>query len=116
MHIVEIDVSRKGVPRDQIINARLIIACSQEMTSQEALKRFRRATSQWLANTQDGKAAWAESVHDFNYGDFSMGDVEKDDDFIQFMMANGLLGAHVEQIVTEDCGETWDSVIKPEGL
>jgi hypothetical protein len=113
MNSVQIDVSRNWA--EDRIPAILVIESAEAIVPKDALARFRRAVSQWLANTGKGKEAWEDSVHDFNYGDFRMHDVAKDADFIRFLRANGLESARVERYAASDCGEHWDHSISPEG-
>lgn len=41
------------------------------MTDAEALKRLRGAVTDWVAQSEEGAAAWKESSQDFNIGDLA---------------------------------------------
>jgi hypothetical protein len=113
MYTYSIDISRKSNPIDSI-PAILVISSTKELEVKDALGRFRRSVSQWLANTEQGKMAWEKSGYTFNYGDFITEDVACRKHFLRFLYANGLSKAEVKYFEAEDCGEYWDRVIKPE--
>ena len=110
---VRIDVSRNWAA-DKIPGV-LVLRSSYALTARDALARFRRSVSQWLANSEAGKAVWERSANDFNYGDFIHYSVADDPEFLRFLNANGLESAKVERYQAEDCGEHWDHSMTPEG-
>ena len=113
----KIDVSRRGFAENSI-PAMLVLNTFEptvRMDARGALARFRRAVSQWLANSEAGKASWRAAGGDFNYGDFREDDVATDPDFIRFAQANGLESVSVERFTAEDLGEDWDSTFEREG-
>ena len=114
MKEARINVSRNQ--RKDNIQAVLVLLAKGKPSETEMLARFRRSVSQWLANTQRGKLAWEDSVHDFNYGDFVSWNVQNDPDFLEFLEANGIYCAKVTQETPLDLGETYDSLFRPEGI
>ncbi len=112
MNRVQIDVSRNWA--DDRIPAMLVIESHEKLAPRDALSRFRRSVSQWLANTEEGKRAWEASRQDFNYGDFLQEGVNAHDNFKAILNANGLHNAWVERLEAEDCCTYWDDTIFPE--
>lgn len=112
MRTHHIDVSRNW--REETIPAILVLKSTSDLDAKQALARFKRSVSQWLANTPRGKSIWASNRQDFNYGDFRENDVGVDPSFIEFLNANGIQSAVVDRFEAETCGETWDTTIHPE--
>ena len=110
MFTVSIDISRNW--EDCKISAQLVLRSHLEMSAEQALYRFRRSVSQWLANTEAGKSAWERSNKVFNYGDIL---AEGFGTVIPFLQANGLDSAEIIRLDIADCGESWDSSFIPEG-
>jgi hypothetical protein len=92
----------------------LVLVAPGKPTPREMLARFRRSVSQWLANCNAGKAAWAASHRSFNYGHFRDGATWKDPDFIRFLQANGLASAKVVGQDSIDLGEEFERPFEPE--
>ena len=113
MFTYTIDVSRRWA--DDLIPAILVVQSHERLAPRDALSRFRRSVSQWLANTDEGRKSWEASSHDFNYGDFRQDGVAGDKGFLRLLRANGLLAAKVERMEAIDCDEAWDSTFEPEG-
>lgn len=113
MKQVVIDISRKTLEGKAY--AVLALVAPGKPTSMEMLTRFKRAVSQWLANTERGKLAWRRAGGDFNYGDFQEEHLTEDIEFLKFLEANGLESAEVKGMEAEDLGEDYDMVIRPEG-
>ena len=112
MFVTKIDVSRRN--HDVLRDAVLVIRSREKLMPRDALSRFRRSVSQWLANTDEGKKSWEASGHGFNYGDYEADRVANCASFNKILNANGLEKA-VVKTEAEDCGESWDSTFIPEG-
>ena len=50
---------------------RVVEIITAARTKGEAMQRLTRAIDQWIRNTDEGRAAWAESSEDFNVGDLA---------------------------------------------
>jgi len=109
-----IDVSRNWPDPSECIPAFLVLKSDSPKAreSKGALALFKAALSGWLAETEEGKAAWQSSSEDFNYGDFLTYDVGADKDFLNLLHKNGIASAEV--ITGVQVGdERYDTITEP---
>jgi len=107
----------RGIPAINLQNAALLrltpaTGCAQE----DAWKRFRRAITRWLIETDRGRDAWSWSHQDFNIGDALMFDIEADAAFLALAEAEGLLAVAVQSLNIDTEWRDYDLVLMDRAL
>lgn len=84
--------------------ALLILSTGDEITPvEEAKARFVAACTEWLRDTKPGQAAWADSVQNFNIGDFLNHEARSNLEFQKLCEKYRVYVEHAEQVSFDAC-------------
>jgi len=92
----------------------LVLTSRDKLSPGDALSRFRRSVSIWLAESDTGRAAWMKNDCAFSYREFYDLDVSKDPEFRRILVVNGLTSAVGRMSEAVRLDERWDQVFEPE--